>query len=120
MSEKLKTILIFVCFLLLYFAFRSSELDVTEGIQLDQGLLYSPNHMISRPIANVAWKIFKAAGYGGRSVYVLQLLNVLYGAIGVAIGFVAFRKLGASSWAALAGTILLGTSYIFWYESTDA
>jgi hypothetical protein len=115
-----RTILIFVSFLLLYFAFRSSELDVTEAIALDQGALYSPNHMLSRPIASVVWKISKAAGYDGRSVYVLQILNVFYGALAVAISFVAFRKLGASSWAALAGCILLGTSCIFWYESTDA
>jgi hypothetical protein len=115
-----RTILIFVSFLLLYFAFRSSELDVTEAIALDQGALYSPNHMLSRPIASVVWKISKAAGYDGRSVYVLQMLNVFYGAMAVAISSVAFRKLGASSWAALAGCILLGTSYIFWYETTDA
>jgi hypothetical protein len=120
LSEKLKTILIFFCFLLLYFAFRSSELDVTEGIALDYAALYSPNHMLSRPIANVVWKISKAAGYDGRSVYVLQLLNIFYGALTVAIAFVAYRKCGASSWAALAGSILLGTSFIFWYESTDA
>ncbi len=107
-------------FLLLYFAFRSAELDVTEAIALDQGILYSPNHMLSRPIANVVWEISKAAGYDGRSVFVLQILNVFYGAIAVAITFVAYRKLGASSWAALAGCLLLGTSYIFWYESTDA
>ncbi|MCI0617253.1 glycosyltransferase family 39 protein [bacterium] len=120
MSDKLKTILIFVSFLLLYFAFRSAELDVTEAIPLDGGALYSPNHMLSRPIANVVWKISKAAGYEGRSVYVLQILNVFYGAMAVAIAFVAYRKLGATSWAALAGCVLLGTSFIFWYESTDA
>lgn len=93
---------------------------MTEGIALDEGALYSPNHMLSRPIANTLWNISKTAGYGGRSIYVLQILNVFYGAIAVAISFVAFRKLGATSWAALAGCILLGTSYIFWYESTDA
>lgn len=120
MSDKLKTILIFVCFLLIYFAVRSSELDVTEGIALDEGVLFSPNHMLSRPIGNTCWTILKAAGYGGRSIYVLQLLNIFYGAITVAIAFIAYRKLGASSWAALAGCILLGTSYISWYESTDA
>jgi hypothetical protein len=120
LSEKLKTILIFVCFLLLYFAFRSSELDVTEAIALDERVLYSPNHMLSRPIGNVCWMISKAAGYDGRSVYVLQMLNVFYGAFTVAIAFLAFRRLGASSWAAIAGSILLGSSYIFWYESTDA
>jgi hypothetical protein len=120
LSEKLKTILIFIFFLLLYLAFRSAELDVTEGIALDERALYSPNHMLNRPIANTLWNISKSAGYEGRSIYVLQILNVFYGAIAVAISFVAFRKLGASSWAALAGSILLGTSYIFWYESTDA
>lgn len=120
MSEKLKAILIFIFFLLLYFVFRSAEFDVTEGIALDEGALYSPNHMLSRPIANTLWNISKTAGYGGRSIYVLQILNMFYGAIAVAISFVAFRKLGATSWAALAGCILLGTSYIFWYESTDA
>jgi hypothetical protein len=120
LSEKLKTILIFIFFLLLYFAFRSAEFDVTEGIALDEGVLYSPNHMLSRPIANAVWNISKTAGYGGRSIYVLQILNLLYGATAVGMSFVAYRKLGVSSWAALAGCFLLGTSYIFWYESTDA
>ena len=119
-GRGLKAIFIFIFFLLLYFASRSANLDVTEGIALDQGALYSANHMLSRPIANVVWKISKAAGYDGRSVYVLQILNIFYGALTVAIAFVAYRKLGASLWAALAGCILLGTSFIFWYESTDA
>jgi hypothetical protein len=120
LSDKLKTILIFVFFLLLYFTFRSSELDVTEGIALDQGALYSANHMLSRPIASVVWKIAKSAGYDGRSVYVLQTLNIFYAALAVAIAYLAYRKLGASTWAAAAGCFLLGTSFIFWYESTDA
>lgn len=117
---RLKTILIFLSFLLLYFTFRSSQFDLSDAIALDAGALYSPNHMLCRPIADLFWKILKSAGYIGRSVYVLQILNVFYGSLAVAIAFVAYQKLGASSWAAMCGCFLLGTSFTHWSQSTEA
>ncbi len=116
----MKHLLVLILFLLLYVPFLSAEFDVTEALALEGGFLFSANHLLFRPVGNVIYRIAQAAGYHERSVYVLQMVNAFCGATGVALAFVAFQKLGAARWAALAASLLLGTSFIYWSQSTDA
>src|SRR5262245_57436050 len=116
---KLQKAFFFFAFLIIYFLFRSAQYDVNQGLVLEQGSLYSANHILFLPIANVFYRVAQAAGYSGRSIYILQILNIFCGAAGVVISFHAFRKLGAATWAALAASLLLGTSLDYWNFSTD-
>lgn len=114
--------LLAVGFLLLYLPFLSINYDpngIAEAGYLEGGVLVSPNHIIYRPVGAAVYWAAEALGYHGRPLYVLQVLNAFCGAAGVGLAFLAFRKLGARPWAALAASVLWGTSFIYWFFSTD-
>jgi hypothetical protein len=109
-------------FLLLYLPFLSIDYDangVIEAMDVETGRRLSPNHLLYTLLGRALFEIAQAFGYGGRAIYVLQTFNALCGAVGVALACVAFVKLGASKRAALAAAGLWGTSFIYWYFSTD-
>jgi len=115
-------LLIFLAFLLLYLPFLSIDLDangVIEALNLKPGSPISHNHIIYGIVGKAFYDALQAAGFHGRSVDALQILNAICGALGVALAFIAFQKLGATRRAALLGSVLWGTSFIYWLYSTD-
>ena len=115
-------LLITVAFLLLYIPFRSVDYDpngIIEAANLEAGILFSRNHIIYRSVGSALYSIAGSLGYAGRSLGVLQVLDAFCGAIGVGLAFVAFQKLGATRRSAFAGALLWGTSFIYWFYSTD-
>src|SRR5213593_1722176 len=117
-----KPLLIGLAFLLLYLFFRTVQFDpngVLEAMNLNPGSLVSVHHIIYRPVGYAVYRAAQMAGYQGGSIYVLQVLNIFCGAVTVGLAFAAFKKLGAADWAAFAAAILLGTSFIHWWFSTD-
>jgi hypothetical protein len=115
-------LLVFFTFLLLYLPFLSIDLDangVIEAANLNPGSPISRNHIIYGVVGKTLYRALQLLGFHGRSVDALQLLNAICGALGVALAFFAFQKLGATRRAALLASVLWGTSFIYWLYSTD-
>jgi hypothetical protein len=115
-------VLIFISFLAFYIPFRSIDFDangVIEAASLESGHLFTRNHIAYRFAGSVVYRAAQMAGYSGRSIYILQTLDGVCGAAAVALAFFAFVQFGASRRSAFAGAALWGTSFIFWYFSTD-
>jgi hypothetical protein len=109
-------------FLLLYLPFPSIDYDangVIEATDVETGRRISPNHLLYTLLGRGLFAFAQTLGYQGRAIRILQAFNALCGAVGVALACVAFVKLGASKRAALAAAGLWGTSFIYWYYSTD-
>jgi hypothetical protein len=115
-------VLIASAFLLLYLPFLAIDYDsngVIEAMNVESGAPLSRNHILYTVLGRGIFKASKAVGYQVRAIYLLQILNAVCGAIAVALAWAAFRRLGASSRTAYAAAGLWGTSFIFWYYSTD-
>ena len=109
-------------FLVLYLPFLSIDYDangVIEAMDVETGRRLSPNHILYTLLGRGLLSIAQTFGFQGRAIHLLQTFNAFCGAIGVALACVAFVKLGASRRAALAAAGLWGTSFIYWYYSTD-
>lgn len=109
-------------FLLLYLPFPSIDYDangVIEATDVETGRRISPNHLLYTLLGRGLFAFAQTLGYQGKAIHILQAFNALCGAVGVALACVAFVKLGASKRAALAAAGLWGTSFIYWYYSTD-
>jgi len=118
----LELLLVFIAFLLLYLPFLSIDYDangVIEAMNLESGARLSPNHILYGVLGRALYTVAHAAGYQGKSLLVIQILDAFCGALAVALACAAFGKLRASKRAALAAASLWGTSFIFWYYSTD-
>jgi hypothetical protein len=106
-------LLIFIAFLAIYIPFRSIDFDangVIEAASLESGHLFTRNHITYRFAGSIVYRVARQAGYSGRSIYLLQTLDGVCGAAGVALAFFAFLQLGASRRSAFAGAVLWGTS----------
>src|SRR5205823_1213602 len=87
---------------------------------LETGQLFHKNHLLYRPLGYVLYAIAGGAGYSGKSLAVLQVLNAILGATGAGLCYVTFKHILRDEAAALIGTIWLATSLSYWYFSTDA
>jgi hypothetical protein len=118
----LELLLVAGAFLLLYLPFLSIDYDANgliEAMNLETGARLSPNHILYGLVGRAIYSVAQSFGYGGKAIVVLQVLNAVCGAIAVALACAAFTALGASRRAALAAAALWGTSFIYWYFSTD-
>lgn len=113
------------CALLLYLPFRSQRFDangIIEALAVDAGgaRLWSPNHLLYRPLAAAVDAGLRALGYGGRSMAVLQAISALCGALTVGLASFIGARLGRDHRAAALAAALLATAWAQWSFSTDA
>jgi hypothetical protein len=108
--------------LLLYVPWLSSRFDlngITEAVGVEQGgtALFSPNHMLYRPLG---WLFYAPLqGIGVRAVHVLQVFTAVGAAIGLGFAFLYFSRLSKSRLIGFGATILMGTTWAYWSFSTD-
>jgi len=115
-------ILVALLFLPLYLLFPSIDYDangVIEATWVESGVRFSPNHILYTFIGRGLYAVAKTFDSSVRAITVLQVFNAFCGAIAVAFACGALGKLGLSRRASLAVAGLWGTSFIFWYYSTD-
>lgn len=106
----------------LYLPFLAIQYDtngVVEAAALESGSLINKNHMLYRPIGMVVYSAVQHLGYGGRSLFVLQVLNAICGAIGVGFAYLLFKSAARDRATAATGSFLLATSFTYWMFSTD-
>lgn len=109
----------------LFGTFRSLQWDINgiiEAAAVDSAgiALFSPNHLLYRPLGYLALVIGRLAGYDGDSIRVLQYLTVILAALGVASFYKLMQLLTKNNRVALLATLLLATSWSYWTFSTDA
>ncbi|MCS6964832.1 hypothetical protein [Thermoflexus sp.] len=108
---------------LLYFPWVSRRYDpngLIEAAALEQGRLFSPHHLLFRPLGWISYHILESLGLGERSIFAFQSLSALSGALGLGLYFLLMRRIGLSNKSAMAFTLALGTSWSYWVFSTDA
>lgn len=117
--------LIFFVGLLLYLPFLSNNYDlngIIEADAVDEGgkQLFSPNHLLYRPLGKVVHEVLiNYSAYHEKSLYVLQFITAISGALGLSLCFLVFIQISQSlKWATLT-TFFMGISWSYWRFSTD-
>jgi len=108
--------------LALYLPFLSLQYDTNgliEALAVESGQLFHKNHLLYRVVGYAAYRGLQFAGYSGRAIVVLQVLNAVCGALGVGFAYTAYKRVTHRTAAALAGALLFGGSFIYWLFSTD-
>jgi hypothetical protein len=110
--------------LCLYLPFLSRNYDL-NGISEAQAIetrvsLFNPNHALYRPIGFLLYEGFRWLGYGGSAMPILQVLTALFGALGIGLAYTAFLLLAQNRVSAVAAALWWGTTWSYWYFSTDA
>lgn len=122
-STVLQFTFVFLLSLACYLPFLSLQYDtngIIEALAVETGQLFHKNHLIYRAVGYLAYRGFQLAGYSGRAIVVLQALNAVCGALGVAFAYAVYKKVTRQTAAAIAGALLFGGSFIYWLFSTDA
>jgi hypothetical protein len=109
----------------IYLSFPSRQYDqngLIEAIGVEDGLdgIFSPNHLLYRPLGLLVYRLAGLFGYAGPSVVILQLITAICAALTVGIAYSAFITLVKRPLIALCATLLLATSWSFWTFATDA
>lgn len=110
--------------LLLYLPFRSNQWDlngIIEALAVNSGgqSLFSPNHMLYRPIGFVILNFFQLWGYADHSARILQFVTLAFASLGIGFAFIAFLRLTNHRLVSILATLLLATSWSYWVFSTD-
>jgi hypothetical protein len=118
-----EALLVFLVVLCLYLPFLSQQFDlngITEAVAVDNGDLFSANHLLYRPLGLLATRFATSVGFTGKSIAIFQVLSAMSGAACVALAFLFFHGLiGNRAVAAIAALWLAGT-WTYWAFSTDA
>jgi hypothetical protein len=83
------------------------------------GSLFHPHHLFYCPIAWLAYRVTLAAGLVVRAWFVQQMLAVACAVATLALFRRLARRTGVPPPLVHAGTVLLGTGYIFWHFASQ-
>jgi hypothetical protein len=103
-----------------FLAIQYDTNGIDEAQLLEAGRLFHKNHMLHLPLAYSVYRTAKVAGYSGNSLRILQVMNAMFGAIGIGLCYIAFKKIVSDRTVAALGSFWLATSFNYWYFSTDA
>jgi len=109
--------------ILLYLPWLSRRYDLNgliEAWALENGALFSPHHLVYRPVGAIWHSLLSVFMPLERSIPALQALSALCGVIGLAGCFWIVRRWGLSSLASAGFALALGISWSYWIYSTDA
>jgi hypothetical protein len=81
--------------------------------------VFHPHHLAYGPLGVLALQIGRALGYTGGAAVPMQVVNALAGALGVALFSSIVRRMTQRDDLALAGALLLGCGYAYWYYAVE-
>jgi len=122
---------IFTLFALIYLATLTSDYfwdGITFALQIEKvakgergiALLFHQNHLLYNAFGYLLYTSVRSLGLSVRALTILELANVIIGAIGVGVFFQLVERVTRSRyWAALC-SIALAVSATWWKLSTDA
>ena len=79
--------------------------------------LFSPYHLVASWIGWAAYNSARLVGFDGGPLVPVQVLNAIFGALGIAILWVLMRRLSTSRLPAIAAAGALALSYGYWAYS---
>ncbi len=86
----------------------------------DRHWLFHPHHLLFNALGYALWRAAQFFGYGGGPLVVLQSLNCVLGAGGVALFYLTLRRLmHRSRWLPLLVSLSLALSFGYWICATD-
>src|SRR5215213_3726717 len=77
--------------------------------------VFHPHHLAYGPLGVLALHAGRVLGYTGGAALPMQIVNALAGALGVALFYTIARRVTQRADVALAGALLLGGGYAYWY-----
>ena len=87
----------------------------------DAHWLFHPHHLLFNATAYVFWSAFYQTGYRGGALRVVQDLNIIWGAAGIALYYLILRKfLQRSRLLAMLLAVTLSVCFGYWISATDA
>src|SRR5215208_2459398 len=81
--------------------------------------VFHPHHLAYGPLGVLALHAGRALGYTGGAALPMQVVNALAGALGVALFYALVRRVTQRGDLALAGALLLGGGYAYWYYAVE-
>jgi len=81
--------------------------------------LFHPHHLAYGLIGVLVRELATTLGWQGNVVLPLQLANALVGAVGVMLFYTVLRQHTHRTDVALAGAVLLGSSFAYWYYAVE-
>jgi hypothetical protein len=123
LTTSVEGIVAFLVPIALYLPLLSQHFDlngIAEARALEMGDLFSPNHLLYRPLGLLLHDSLSAFGFNFRTLVVLQVVTAISGAAGIAFAFLFFRRFTRNTYLAGAVAFWLGTAWANWAYSTDA
>ena len=125
-----KPIYIFLFFAALYLLTPTADYfwdGITFALQIEKvangergiSLLFHQSHLLYNIFGYLLYQIAHLLGWQVRALDLLQVVNSLLGAAGVAITFMISHRLTKNLYAAAIGACFLGVSVTWWKLSTD-
>jgi hypothetical protein len=81
--------------------------------------VFHPHHLAYGPLGVVALHVGRTLSYTGGAALPMQVVNALAGALGVALFYALVRRVTQRADLALAGALLLGGGYAYWYYAVE-
>jgi len=81
--------------------------------------VFHPHHLAYGPLGALVLALGQALGYSGGAAFLMQLVNALAGALGVALFFSLTRRATGRGDLALVAALLLGGAYAYWYYAVE-
>lgn len=124
-SNRYLVILFILIGLIIYLGLLSNRYDANglieaEAIEAGGDALFSPNHILYRPIVWLLYQAMQIFGFVGRAVIPAQIVTSIAAALGLGLFFVWASRLTRSTRAAAVATLGFGTSWAYWTFSIDA
>lgn len=116
--------MVFLASLLFYALTHSRNLSAAHDSisyinRTDSGIWFHEHHLLYGWVAANWVALWRALGYTGDSVFLVELLAALFGALTLTVFYLFLRtRLGMKPLAAVIGTTLPAFSFGFWFYST--
>src|SRR5207249_1168040 len=83
------------------------------------GWLFHPHHLLFNALGWIALKLLRGLGIHLRSLEALQVLNALFGGVGVGLFALLVARATRRLWLAVGLALVLGVSHGYWTCATD-
>ena len=81
--------------------------------------LFHPHHLLFNALGYLCWRCAQALGYEGGPLAVMQEMNAILGAAGLALYYTALRRLQPLGYLPILVTLSLAGSFGYWICATD-
>jgi len=87
----------------------------------DPHWLFHPHHLMFNATAYLVWSALYNVGYRGGALRIVQDLNIVWGATGIALYYLILRRfLQRSRWLPMLVSVGLSVCFGYWISATDA